>query len=330
MVDPNLFQDRNFYADHGLDRCSIQRGDSDWLDKQLTSDTTCLLPVWRGQILVQFSDASSETPTLLAWNAAVAQEWVQRAQTIIWLGTQEERSYYALDFSHQPNPATDPWKNMPNDPIIEGHFVDLRNVGPIMARKESALLAYARAMILWHQKQFYCGKCGHPTQSIEAGHARLCSNLNCAISHFPRTDPAVIVLILDQQQGEKQHCLLARNSGWRHKPGMRSTLAGFVEPGESLEDSVRREMFEEVGIRIGSMIYHSSQPWPFPGSIMLGFYARAETTKIILDPAEIAEAGWYSRDQIRNSPENEHFCLPSSDSIARRLIDEWVQGLVTF
>jgi NAD+ diphosphatase len=198
-------------------------------------------------------------------------------------------------------------------------FTDLRSVGAIMPRDDGALLAYARGLIHWHSRHRFCGVCGHPTVSEQAGHQRRCANPVCGAVHFPRTDPAVIMLIHD---GDR--IILGRQAQW--PPGMNSVLAGFVEPGESLEEAVAREVMEEVGIAVTEVRYRSSQPWPFPSSIMLGFTARALTADIRLSPDEIETARWYSRDELRRSPENESFRLPRRDSIARRLVDDWLAG----
>jgi NAD+ diphosphatase len=179
------------------------------------------------------------------------------------------------------------------------------------------MLAYARGLMHWHARHRFCGVCGSPTESAEAGHVRRCTNPACAAMHFPRTDPAVIVLVTDGSRA-----LLGRQKSW--PPGMHSVLAGFVEPGESLEDTVRREVHEETGIVVDEITYHSSQPWPFPSSIMLGFTARAATTALHVDPDELESAAWFEREFLLNSPENESFKLSRRDSIARRLIDDWL------
>jgi NAD+ diphosphatase len=176
----------------------------------------------------------------------------------------------------------------------------------------------------WHQRHHFCGVCGSPTRSEEAGHQRRCTNSACNAVHFPRTDPAVIMAVSDGARNGKDRLLLGRQASW--PPGMRSVLAGFVEPGESLEEAVAREVKEEVGIEVEDVRYHSSQPWPFPGSIMLGFNAHALSTEIRLSPEEIAEAAWYTREQLRASPEDESFRLPRRDSIARRLVEGWIAG----
>src|SRR5262249_47246584 len=152
--------------------------------------------------------------------------------------------------------------------------------------------------------------CGSATESVDAGHVRRCSNAACATQHFPRTDPAVIMLVTDGDRA-----LLGRQRSW--PAGQHSTLAGFVEPGESLEDAVAREVFEETGIRVAEVRYHSSQPWPFPSSIMLGFTAKALTTEITIDPDEIEAAAWFDRRFLLNPPDDDEFRLPRRDSIAR-------------
>ena len=182
------------------------------------------------------------------------------------------------------------------------------------------MLAYARAMTTWQARHQYCGRCGSPAESREAGHVMACSNASCGFLSFPRTDPAVIMLIHDGGN----NCILGRQSVWR--TGQHSVLAGFVEPGESLEDAVIREVHEEVGIDIADVHYHSSQPWPFPSSIMLGFYGRAKETTLQVDTFELETARWFSRDEIKNCPDDDTFRLPRTDSISRRLIEDWISG----
>jgi NAD+ diphosphatase len=170
----------------------------------------------------------------------------------------------------------------------------------------------------WHARHHFCGVCGYPTQSAEAGHVRRCTNPTCGASHFPRTDPAVIMLVHDG--GDR--VILGRQAQW--PPGMHSVLAGFVEPGENLEEAVTREVAEEVGIAVTDVRYQSSQPWPFPASIMLGFTARALATDLQLSDDELETARWYTRAELRASPESESFRLPRRDSIARRLVEDWL------
>jgi NAD+ diphosphatase len=187
-------------------------------------------------------------------------------------------------------------------------------VGSLLPAQEAGLLAYARALAHWHARHRFCGACGRENLVASAGHARPCPA--CGNETFPRTDPAVIVLVIS---GER--CLLGRAA--RFPTGMYSTLAGFLEPGESLEETLAREVYEEVGVRVVEAVYRSSQPWPFPQSLMLGFRARALGEELRIDPEEIEDARWFTRAELRHE-ENRPVRLPSSDSIARYLIDEWL------
>lgn len=204
----------------------------------------------------------------------------------------------------------------PGGVAAPARFVELREVGALLPREEAGIAAYARALAHWHLRHRFCGACGTPTRVVQAGHVRNCGA--CGLEVFPRTDPAVIVLVEHQD-----HALLARSP--RFPPGMYSTLAGFVEPGESLETALRREVFEETGVEVTEISYRSSQPWPFPQSLMIGFRARARERALRVDPNELEDARWLSRSELR-APESRAVQLPRPDSIARFLIEEWLQG----
>jgi NAD+ diphosphatase len=297
----------NFYAALPLDRRAERRRDARWIAARLRLATTRLVPVWRTQSLVL---GAGEAPRAGWLSVAQAERWIGDAETV-FLGLAGDVAHFALELSHleDPSPAL--------AETAGAAFADLRSVGPVLSQGEGALLAYARGLIHWHSRHRFCGVCGAPTRSEEAGHLRRCTNPACGAGHFPRTDPAVIMLVHD---GER--VLLGRQAQW--PPGMHSVLAGFVEPGESLEEAVAREVFEETGIAVDEVRYRSSQPWPFPSSIMLGFTARALSTEIKLSPDEIESAAWYSRDDLRRSPEDATFRLPRRDSIARRLLEDWL------
>jgi NAD+ diphosphatase len=298
-------QETNFYITAKLDRAALRRRDADWLQRQRSDPQSRLLPVWRGQNLIREAD----TPGAALLTLAEAAPWLDEAGIVAVLGLVGETAHFAVDLSHRDEP-----------PVLPGaRFADLRSVGALLEREEGGMLAYARGLLHWHQRHRFCGVCGSPTEAHEAGHLRRCANPDCATEHYPRTDPAVIMRIEHHDR-----VLLGRQKQW--PPGMHSVLAGFVEPGESLEDAVRREVREEVGIATTDVRYHSSQPWPFPASIMLGFTARALDDAIVVDNHEIEQARWYSRAELKASPENETFRLPRRDSIARRLVDDWIAG----
>jgi NAD+ diphosphatase len=194
-------------------------------------------------------------------------------------------------------------------------FEELRPLSPLIRGDEGGLLAYARAVSIWRSRQRYCGVCGAPTIPQRAGHCMRCSREGCAHEFFPRLDPAIIVLITD---GER--ALLGRQSTW--PPGRYSTIAGFVEPGESLEDAVAREVMEETCVQITGARYDSSQPWPFPASIMIGFRAWARPESVAKCTGELEDARWFSREEIRAGAA----LLPPPYSISHRLIATWMDG----
>jgi NAD+ diphosphatase len=206
--------------------------------------------------------------------------------------------------------------DLPAELAVEGdgeRFAELRPLASELPAGEASLVAYARALNLWRANHRHCGRCGTLTTASHAGHSRDCPA--CGYHSFPRLDPAVIVLVND---GER--ALLGRQASW---PANRySTIAGFVEPGESLEDAVRREVHEEAGIEAHDIAYHSSQPWPFPASLMLGFTARATFAPPVLHDGELEDARWFTRDDLRAGA----VLLPPPEAISRQLIDAWFKA----
>jgi NAD+ diphosphatase len=191
---------------------------------------------------------------------------------------------------------------------------ELRPLASMLPSDSASLLAYARALALWRTRHRFCGSCGAPNSPARAGHVMRCSREGCGAETFPRLDPAIIVLVSDAS-GER--ALLGRQAAWPQ--GRYSTIAGFVEPGESLEDAVIREVGEETGVLVGDVTYESSQPWPFPSSLMLGFRAVAQTEAITLRDGELEDARWFTRAEIAAG----HPALPPAGAISARLIDAW-------
>jgi NAD+ diphosphatase len=196
--------------------------------------------------------------------------------------------------------------------------VSLRTLGPTIAPDEASLAVHAVGIARWHQTHPHCARCGALTEAAEAGHTRICPV--CGAHHFPRTDPAVIMLITDGDD----RAVLGRQPIWPE--GRFSTLAGFVEPGETLDDAVRREVMEEVGIEVGEVAYAGSQPWPFPSSLMLGFFGTALTYDITVDQNEIAEARWFTREEVTEMTASSELLLPPNVSISRWLLQTWHGG----
>ncbi len=311
---------RNPYSGGPLDRAAEIRDDETRLNAHLDSGTAIFLPVWQLRNYVRGDSLVSGTPEMIGISA---EKWREEAETDgaqknehIFLGLRDDIAYFTTDISHLGAPDSHPALKSTYGPA--GQFEDLRQIGPMMASEDATLLAYARGIVYWHSRHRYCGECGATTQVKSGGHRRVCTNETCAAEQFPRTDPAVIMLVHD---GDR--IIMARSP--RFLPAMHSVLAGFLEPGESLEDTVAREVREEVGVEVTDIEYQSSQPWPFPASLMVGFRARALTFDLNPDPAELESAGWYTRAQLLASPEDDTFCLPRKDSIARRLIENWLK-----
>jgi NAD+ diphosphatase len=294
-----------WYTGSPLDRASHLREDETWIYAHLKNPESRVVPVWRNRNLV-----SAEAPVGFFPTVAEAGDLLDQGQYLAMLGIYDDVAHFAVDLSAQEDPYV--------HPVIEakGVFEDLRKMGPVVDRDEAAIMAYARGLMTWHSRHLFCGVCGSPTDIVQAGHERNCINPECEAKHFPRTDPAVIMLVTREDM-----CLLGRS--YRFQGQMYSTLAGFVEPGESLEEAVAREVFEEVGVRVGECRYLGSQPWPFPASIMLGFHATAETTEITVNTDELQDARWLSRAEMED-PESVGISLPRRDSIAYRLIQTWL------
>ena len=304
----------NALAEPAVDRRSERRADGAWLARRLADPASRLTAVWRERSLVLDAHGGEEGPAPGAVSTVEAAGLVEQADEVVFLGEADGVSYFSVDLSDREDPLAGPLRGA-------GRFVELRQVGAAMSGRGGNLLAYARAMATWHRRHRFCGRCGAPTVSRQAGHLRVCAG--CGAEHFPRTDPAVIMLV-HTDAGAEASCLLGRQATW--PPGMFSALAGFVEPGESLESAVAREVMEETGIAVDSVEYHSSQPWPFPTSIMLGFYATSPGGDVRVDTEELEQAVWATRSELKYALRAREVRLPPPFSIARRLIDDWLRG----
>lgn len=298
----------NVYTGSPLDRAGHLRDDAAWIDARLKDPATRFVPVWRAKTLVHGMDAGQPAAVFLPGDHA----HTLRTAGGPWafLGLHGADAVFAIDISA----AEDPTPLVPNP---AARFEDMRALAGLLSADDAAILAHARGLMHWRTRHRFCGVCGGPCEPRSAGHAMACTQ--CQAQHFPRTDPAVIMLVHDQDR-----CLLGHSQRFPSTT-MYSTLAGFVEPGESLEEAVAREVLEESAIRVGRVAYHSSQPWPFPASIMLGFYAEALTTEITIDETELRDARWFTRDELRDH-DRHGFSLPRRDSIARRLIEDWMDA----
>jgi NAD+ diphosphatase len=229
------------------------------------------------------------------------------------LGDDGETSYFALSLDRLPEDTARCLAAL-------GTFSHLRGRTALLPPSTAALLGYARTAADWHSRTRFCSFCGHPTAPRPCSTARVCTNPSCGMEHFPRINPAMIVLV-HRREADEEYCLLGRQRGWKSR--VYSAVSGYVEPGESAEDAVLREVMEETGIAVTDIRYFCSQPWPFSNSLMLGFHARATTTYIRLDDAELEDARWFARSELLGLLASGEIALPAHETIARHLFDAW-------
>jgi NAD+ diphosphatase len=287
------------YCGAGFDRAAHRRLDADWLGLRRADPHSRVLLMSGLEILFTTTDQPR------AEIVSVERLGQPLPEQALFLGEDDGIALFAVDIGRAATPGC--------------RFAEVRTVGAWLPAKEAGWCAYARALAFWHSRHRYCGACGGTTVSAQGGHIRRCQL--CDAQHFPRSDPAVIVLVTHRHSKHGERCLLGRST--RFPAGLYSTLAGFVEPGESLEETVRREVYEEAGVEVVDMQYRSSQPWPFPASLMLGFRALAQSDQLRIDPEELVDAGWYTRAQL-SDPDHRPVQLPNRDSIARHLIEDWL------
>lgn len=278
-----------------IDRASLRRRDEAWLAEARKATSTRLIVVRSSAQLLIF-----EGPRL----GHLAPDVMPSEAEVTFLGLDSEgAAVFALDADSHEGLALDGLA-----------FEELRTIGPVVPAEEAALGAHAVAMVGWHRRHRFCGCCGAQTVVEEAGHSRRC--LACGTQHFPRTDPAVIMLVA---AGDR--CVLGK------RPGSKwwTVLAGFVEPGETLEAAVAREVKEEVGLQVKEVRYVGSQPWPFPANIMLGFEAEAEYAELVVDE-ELDDARWFTREELKEQLDSGIIASPSPISIAHHLIRAWLRS----
>src|SRR5215831_19916864 len=307
----STLEDIYCFGGNPLDRMSERRDDAAWIAGLLDDPSTRMLPLRDLKPFVR----NGASPMLDWQPVAPWRGRIEAGAMLIFLGIGDGCARFAIDATGVEAP-----------PDIGTELIDVRALAPTIAQGEAALLAEARSLLDWHARHRFCAQCGSPSQVVSAGWVRLCPD--CRASHFPRTDPVVIMLVV---RGER--ALLGRN---RRRAGARfSCLAGFVEPGETLEEAVRREVREESGIRCGRVRYLAAQPWPFPSSLMIGFLAEALTEEITVDPEELAEARWFHRDEIREmaaraaagTDHPDRASLPAPIAIAHHICRRWSNGL---
>jgi NAD+ diphosphatase len=295
---------RNQFTAVRLNREVELRDDAKWVAETLVNPNTRLVPLWRSRSLLKRSDDG----TIAIYLPPTGLTEPDRIQPPTLLGNDGEREYFAVS-------VTDGQKDAILAEYPQASFADLRRASIEMAAKHAGILAYAKALHYWQHRHAFCGVCGSPNLLRSAGHRMVCSNEECARESYPRIDPAIIVLVT-----HKDACLLGRNAKW--PPRQFSTLAGFVEPGESLEDAVVREVYEEVQLHLEDIRYVSSQPWPFPASAMCGFYAEA-VDRSSSTSEEVEETRWFTVESLTRAVMDNEVRLSPPVSIAFRLLADW-------
>jgi NAD+ diphosphatase len=290
----------------GLQREAHLRSDMVWLEKQRIGPAATYV-MWRGQNL--FSVSGEKRPLVLQSAA------LPSSTKTIFLGLGPgNQPAFAANLTG-PDTATEALSllGLQNS---QARFIPLREFRGILTPEDQRLLLYVRALINWHEGQKFCSRCGSPTVPEEAGHVMSCTNAECATKHFPRSDPATIMLV-----HHTDTCLLGRQPSW--PDGVFSTLAGFVEAGESVEEAVLREVKEEAGIKITNLRYFGSQPWPFPQSLMLGYFAEAVTTEIVCG-SELAEVRWFDVAETKEVLRRHIVRFPHIETISQKLMKQWL------
>ncbi len=307
------------YSTSPIDRLDHLRADVNAISTIWHQQTTKIIPFWRNRVLIE--QKGQQTPTL---HPLTRNNVPGDAKFQTFLGATGEIHWFSVELAPDAEPDLGLLlQGTETDPAVCS-FAELRVIGPHLPRDDGALAIYARAIGNWQNRSSFCPNCGQAAELVNAGHVRQCSNQDCGTQIFPRTDPAVIMLVTDKHDNNR--CLLGRSKGW--PDGVYSTLAGFVEAGESLEAAVAREVHEETGITVDDVRYVTSQPWPFPQSIMLGFNSVANDTEIKLNESELDDARWFTRQELAEFGEwgetSDRFKLPRRDSIARYLIEYWL------
>jgi NAD+ diphosphatase len=304
------------FAGNPLNRASDKRANPEWINSKLRDPTSLIFPLWQLEPFLLGSKKPGSPAKLGLLSPGIVETLALPQALCVFLGLDEDTAIFAIDISSAANPAD-------NGPLAAmGYFCDARTAGQMVSIKEGAIIAQAKALIDWHQRHGFCPRCGAPTMILDAGYRRLCGR--CNAEHFPRVDPVVIMLAI-----EGDACLIGR--GKQFPPGMFSALAGFMEPGETIEEAVRRELMEEASVKVSDVSYYATQPWPFPSSLMIGYFARAESREIKLDGNELTEARWLERrvaQALIEGQSRDGIRLPPPIAIAHHLIKSWACGEV--
>ena len=302
------------FTGNPLDRASEKRTDAEWIAAKRRDPSSFILPMWRLQPFIIGPEKAQPPVELGLLKPGLCDSLAAPDAACVFLGLEGDNAMFALDISAARSPSDE-------GPLAGlGHFRDARAAGATLPMKDSAIMGEAKAMIDWHNRHGFCANCGARSALMDGGWRRVCPE--CKTEHFPRTDPVVIMLAVNGDA-----CLVGRNA--RFPGNFYSALAGFMEPGESIEEAVQRELMEEVACKVGKVHYHSTQPWPFPSSLMIGCIAEAESRDFKPDGTEIADAMWLPREKAKRLIEGERMpdiSVPPAVAIAHHLIKAFANG----
>jgi len=299
----------NTFAGNPLNRASERRGDAAWLAEKLLAPDSLAIALWNGQPFVERAQDGGVQIAYLP--SRMAEDLSGGPERLLFMGLWQETAVFAVDLEGGLDPADGPLSGL-------GRFEDLRGLAMRLPAADAAIMATAKAMFEWRRRHRHCAACGEQTDVVDGGWKRACPA--CKAEHFPRTDPVVIMLAV---HGER--CMLGRQEIW--PKGMFSALAGFLEPGESIEEACARELEEEAGLKTLSVSYHSTQPWPYPSSLMIGLIAEVASDEATPDQTELSEVRWFTKAEARDllAGRIEGAFAPGALAIAHQLIKTWAE-----
>ena len=298
------------FAGNPLDRGERERRDEDWIAAQAEDPQSLFLPFSNLNVLL-----GAEPEPTLGWLPPDAIPADGTVSSPTMLGMMNGATHFAVEVNTDAAAFLEEWSGM--------RFEDCRAAGELLATPDGGIVAQARAQLDWHRRHRFCSVCGKPSEKRRGGQMRYCPA--CKAQHFPRTDPVIIMVVEDR---ERDRCLLGQSRGRLSRMRMYSALAGFMDQGEAIEEAVAREIMEEAGIAVKNVRYHSSQPWPFPSSLMIGCLAEAATTDIHMDAEEMTDVQWFERAEVLRALEgkSDKLTVPGSIAIAHHLIKAWATG----
>lgn len=348
-----------FFTQMKLDRKSSERKSDIWVKEHISDRNSVFIPLWKGNYFFSTVDSkicgSKEKSLVEIVNVKTFSQLIRLIhiehvssesnkkelsadEYIYFLGTKNTDN--EVNKNQQINSAVFVVELSILFPLLDTlltelssllnrtvELLDFRSSIAFIDNEQASFLGYGRALSHWHLSAQFCGFCSAKTMLKEVGHSRQCTSVDCQKVSFPRTDPVVIMLVEYREQGQPNKCLLAGHK--RSPDNLLSTIAGFVDPGESLEQAVIREVFEEVGLEVEQVEYIASQPWAFPNSMMIGFYVKAKTNTIKIDPEEISRAHWFTAQDVAEFSDwgeaGDNIQIPRKESISRYLIDHWLK-----